>query len=58
MAEQLGRYTLERKLATGGMAEVFLARQSGPEGFEKICVVKRMLPTLAGDPSFVRMFLD
>jgi serine/threonine-protein kinase len=58
MSERLGRYTLERKLATGGMAEVFLARQSGPEGFEKVCVVKRMLPTLTGDPSFVRMFLD
>ncbi|HZN94700.1 MAG TPA: protein kinase [Myxococcales bacterium] len=58
MSEQLGRYALERKLATGGMAEVFLARQSGPEGFEKICVVKRMLPGLTGDPGFVRMFLD
>ena len=58
MGERLGRYTLERKLAVGGMAEVFLARQSGPEGFEKVCVVKRMLPGLAGDPSFVRMFLD
>jgi len=58
MGERLGRYTLERKLAIGGMAEVFLARQSGPEGFEKICVVKRMLPGLSGDPSFVRMFLD
>ncbi|HEY8210890.1 MAG TPA: protein kinase [Myxococcaceae bacterium] len=58
MGERLGRYTLERKLAAGGMAEVFLARQSGPEGFEKVCVMKRMLPALAGDPSFVRMFLD
>lgn len=58
MAEQLGRYILDRKIAAGGMAEVFLARQSGPGGFEKICVIKRMLPTLSEDDQFVRMFLD
>ena len=49
---------LERKLAVGGMAEVFLARQSGPEGFEKVCVVKRMLSHLSDDETFVNMFLD
>src|SRR5258706_3511583 len=40
------------------MAEVFLARQSGPEGFEKVCVLKRMLPHLSDDEMFVNMFLD
>src|SRR6478735_2645618 len=58
MAEQLGRYILDRKIAAGGMAEVFLARQSGPGGFEKTCVIKRMLPALSDDDAFIRMFLD
>jgi serine/threonine-protein kinase len=55
---QLGRYTLLGKIATGGMAEVFLARQEGPQGFAKTLVVKRILPHLAKDENFVRMFLD
>ena len=40
------------------MAEVYLARQSGPAGWEKECVIKRILPTLAADQQFVQMFLD
>jgi serine/threonine-protein kinase len=55
--EQLGKYQLIRKLATGGMAEVFLAKAAGPMGFEKTLVVKRILPHLAEDPTFVEMFL-
>ncbi|MBX5484328.1 MAG: protein kinase [Myxococcaceae bacterium] len=53
-----GKYQLLKKLATGGMAEVWLARQSGIEGFQKLCVVKRILPHLADDPEFVQMFLN
>ena len=53
----LGKYELLHKLAAGGMAEVFLARAAGPMGFEKQVVVKRILPHLADDPSFVAMFL-
>ncbi len=52
-----GRYTLVRKLAVGGMAEVFLARADGPMGFQKRCVVKRILPHFSDDPAFVQMFL-
>jgi serine/threonine protein kinase len=55
---RLGKYQLVRNLAVGGMAEVFLARASGIEGFEKLVVVKRILPTLAASDDFVRMFLD
>jgi serine/threonine-protein kinase len=55
---QFGKYLLVRQLATGGMAEVYLARQTGPGGFEKQCVIKRMLPQLAVDKQFVQMFLD
>src|SRR5213595_1871573 len=40
------------------MAEVYLARQSGPAGFEKECVIKRILPQFAADQAFVQMFLD
>ncbi len=56
--EQLGRYLLLYKLATGGMAEIFLAKTSGIEGFEKIVVLKRILPHLSANELFVSMFLD
>jgi serine/threonine protein kinase len=54
----LDRYVLLRRLATGGMAELFLAKQSGLEGFEKVVVLKQILPHLAADEEFVTMFLD
>jgi eukaryotic-like serine/threonine-protein kinase len=55
---RLGRYELALRLARGGMAEVFLARQAGPAGFEKMVAVKRILPHLSRSPEFVQMFLD
>ncbi len=51
-------YQLIRKLAAGGMAEVFLARTDGPRGFSKTLVLKRILPHLARDDQFVEMFLN
>jgi len=54
---RIGKYQLVRKLASGGMAEVFLAKAAGPRGFEKTLVLKRILPHLAEDPAFVEMFL-
>jgi serine/threonine protein kinase len=51
-----GEYQLLKKLATGGMAEVWLARQAGIEGFAKNVVIKRILPHLAEDREFVEMF--
>jgi serine/threonine protein kinase len=54
----LGRYELLTKLATGGMAEIYLARQSGIEGFQRLVVIKRILPHLASQERFVEMFLD
>jgi serine/threonine protein kinase len=52
------RYHLIRKIAHGGMAEIYLARQIGAEGFEKQVVLKRILPALAADQQFVRMLVD
>jgi len=40
------------------MAELFLARTLGPEGFEKLVVLKKILPSYAENPKFVRLFLD
>ncbi len=54
----IGRYQLLAKIATGGMAEIWLARQTGIGGFEKIVVVKRILPHLSTEEAFVEMFLD
>ena len=56
--QKLGPYELLESLATGGMAEVYLARRSGPHGFSKFFAVKRILPQLAEDADFVGMFVD
>jgi serine/threonine protein kinase len=53
-----GRYTLLERLALGGMAEVFRARINSSHGFEKVLVIKRILPHLAADANFVAMFID
>ncbi|QRO00657.1 serine/threonine protein kinase [Archangium violaceum] len=53
-----GQYTLIDRLAVGGMAEVFLAHHSGPDGFDKPVVIKRIRPHLSGQSAFVRMFLN
>lgn len=55
---RLGPYELLRRLATGGMAEVYLARRAGPHGFQKLVAVKRILPQFARDADFVAMFVD
>jgi serine/threonine protein kinase len=54
----LGRYEVAGYLASGGMAEVLLGRVHGPSGFERIVVLKRILPHLARQASFLDMFLD
>lgn len=54
----LGKYEVLGLLASGGMAELYLARGRGLDGFEKLVALKRVLPHLARDPEFVDMFLD
>ncbi len=51
------RYELVDRIGVGGMAEVFRAKLYGPHAFEKVLAVKRILPALASDPSFVRRFV-
>lgn len=53
---RLGDYELVRRIATGGMAEVYEARRPGPRGFTKRVALKRILPQLAMDPRLVQMF--
>ncbi len=57
-APKLARYEVLGRLATGGMAEVWLARSKGVAGFEKLVVIKTILPTLAQSPQFVAMFVN
>jgi serine/threonine-protein kinase len=58
VGSKLGRYELLARIATGGMGEIFLARLAGAAGFEKLCVVKRILPHLADDKRFRAMLIS
>jgi serine/threonine protein kinase len=51
-------YAILAKLATGGMAELFLARTASSAGVERYVVLKRVLPQRAHDRHFIEMFLD
>ena len=52
------RYTILRKIADGGTAEIFLAKQHGAQGFEKMVVLKRIFTTFYADPQFRHMLVD
>jgi eukaryotic-like serine/threonine-protein kinase len=55
---RVGRYEVIRHLATGGMAQIYLARQSGLGSFERHVVLKTILRERANDHRFITMFLD
>jgi serine/threonine-protein kinase len=57
LPRQFGKYTLLRKLAAGGMAELFLALHRSVAGFEKLIVIKRILPSMNTDKAFIDMLL-
>src|SRR2546426_11429541 len=52
-----GKYFLVKKLAAGGMGEVFIAKQQGPAGFQKVLVVKKILGPLTESKEFTEAFL-
>src|SRR5688572_10387462 len=56
--QRFGRYILLDRLVAGGMAEVFRSVVIGPQEFQRVVVVKRILPRLCADPAFVKMFID
>jgi serine/threonine protein kinase len=58
VGSQVGRYTVVRHLASGGMAELFIAKQEAMGGFEKQVVLKLLQPRYAENPRVVSMFLD
>ncbi len=58
MPQRFGKYVLLRRIAVGGMAEIFKAKVGGAEGFEKDLVIKRILSHFNEDPTFVQMFVD
>src|SRR4029453_5061503 len=57
-AKPFGKYYLLDRIGAGGMAEVFLAVAMGPEGFQRMLVIKRRLPHLSQDGAFGRFFVD
>ncbi len=53
-----GRYILTKKIAQGGMAEIFKAKYQGESGFSKEVVIKRLLPIWSDNPDFTNMLVD
>ncbi|NOY68436.1 MAG: protein kinase [Deltaproteobacteria bacterium] len=54
---EFGKYTLLHRLATGGMAELYLSKLTGAEGFEKLIAIKKILPHLLDEKDFVDSFI-
>ncbi|MCK5800840.1 MAG: serine/threonine protein kinase, partial [Deltaproteobacteria bacterium] len=55
---RFGKYLLIDQISRGGMAEVYLAKAIGAQGFERVVALKRILPVIAEDPDFQTMFID
>ena len=58
MGERVGKYEVLAPLTEGGMAQLLLGATTGPGGFRKYVVIKRILPEGESDENLVRMFLD
>ncbi len=56
--ETFGNYLLLKKIGSGGMAELYMARQTGVMGFERVLAIKRILPHLTEDAEFIQMFIN
>ncbi len=58
LPHSFGRYVLTKKLATGGMAEIYRAKYVGEGGFERKVAIKRLLPAWSADKDFITMLID
>lgn len=58
VVESFGKYVLLEKIASGGMAEVYLAKSTGASGVSKFLAVKRILPQYSDNPEFIEMFKE
>src|SRR3990172_7804861 len=56
--QRFGSYFLLKKIATGGMAELYKAKKRGEKGFEKLLAIKMILPHLSSNDEFTSMFID
>lgn len=56
--ENFGKYLLMEKIASGGMAEVYLAKSTGASGIAKFLALKRILPQYSDNPEFIEMFKE
>ncbi len=54
--DRIGPYQIVERISAGGMAEVYKAKQTGADNFEKPIAIKRILPHIARDPNFIGMF--
>jgi len=55
---RFGKYLILDKIATGGMAELYQAKITSVEGFEKLVAIKKILPNLTEDKNLINMFID
>ncbi|MEL6546119.1 MAG: serine/threonine-protein kinase, partial [Myxococcota bacterium] len=58
MTQRFGNFEIIRKIAAGGMAEVYLAKHTGLGGFERLVCIKKILPHLGEQEEFIKMFQD
>lgn len=56
--QQVGRYELLLEIASGGMATVYVGRQRGAGGFERLVAIKRMHPHVGAEPELAASFMD
>ncbi|MDB4982774.1 MAG: hypothetical protein JWM82_3526, partial [Myxococcales bacterium] len=57
-AQAFGRYTVLARIGEGGMCEIFTAALTGPEGFQRVVVLKRLKPGIARLRAAVDQFID
>src|SRR4051812_11184796 len=58
LPQVFGRYLLLKRLSRGGMGEIFLAKLGEIQGFEKLVIIKKILPNLTADQEFIKRFID